>query len=340
MPDIEASVHESIDGVKGWNDVVTRSALGSFFHRSEWLRCIEEGTGMEACHVVATKDTNPVGVFPNFVKDIDRTPFRKLVSTTPGFGGPVVTSDERSVMDLLLERCGEVCGGGVITHKITALDSGYVKYGEYMESRGYAPNLELCRFEVDLARGWGDIREGMDSRKRGNLEKARERDPRVVEEGLSESNLREFHGVYGDAMDRVGGATLPLSFFLEVGGRLRDRTKLMSVFVDGERVGSHMYFLDDERDSLHHYFSAVLRDNFEYYPSELLHAHMMRWGIDNGYEAYDFGGTDPDYGAGLFQYKEEFGGRSIPLLSWEKTYSRVGWNTFRAGNYVYQRLVG
>lgn len=158
MPEHTSTLHDSIRTVNRnqWNDLVEQSDLGSVFHRYEWLLAIESGVEHIPTHVVVRKNGNPVGIFPNFVTDFDVPsyervlsllpaehipylpstsidtlspdvmPLKQLTSISPGFGGPVIVSDEMECLDLMFQQIPKTCGHSVISHKIKAKEPGYM----------------------------------------------------------------------------------------------------------------------------------------------------------------------------------------------------------------------
>ena len=120
MTNLKVEVHDSILDINKnqWNNLVEQSKLGSFFHRYEWLKSIEDGMGLEPRHIVVTKDECPIGIFPNFIHSIPKIPLRKLFSVEPGYGGPVIIGQEKQVLDLMLEKISKICKGNIIFHQV------------------------------------------------------------------------------------------------------------------------------------------------------------------------------------------------------------------------------
>lgn len=340
MTRLNVEVHNTISTISKnqWNNVVEQSRLGSFFHRYEWLKAIEDGIGLNPRHIMVLKSGAPIGVFPNFITKIENTPFSRLVSSSPGFGGPLISTDENEVIDLMFSSISNICSGSIISHLIKALDSAYIRYGQYLEGIGYKPNLKNTRFIIDLNEKWENIKSNVGRGKKRKIKNAYTQNFEVKDEEINSININQFYEIYKRAMGRVNGVIHPQSFFNNLERTLSKRVKIFSAIVDGVDVGKHLYFIDDEQFSLHHFFSAVDESNFKYYPSELLHAHAIQWGIENGYKYYDFGGTSAHFNNGLFKFKEEFGGKAVPTLTWEKSYSRLRWSLFRTGVYLYKKI--
>ena len=339
MSYLKVEVHKNICEINKdhWNNLVEQSKLGSFFHRYEWLKSIEQGKKLEGNHIIVMKDRNIVGILPNFVIGIKKTPFNQLASTVPGFGGPIIIGSEKEVLDIMLKTVSKICRKNIISHCITTLDFSYVRYNHYLIKNGYIPNLNYCRFIIYLNKNIVDIKSEMDKSKKSNLKKAHSNDFIIKDEKLDENNLKDFYKVYIKVMEKVGGDAHPLQFFLTLKNNLQERMKMFGVFVKKKQVGRHLYFLDKEQSSLHHFFSAIEESNFKYHPSELLHEYAIKWGINNNYKRYDFGGTGSKFNDGLFKFKEEFGGQVVPTLTWEKGYSHFRWTLFKIGRYIYNK---
>ena len=339
MSNLKAEVHDHINSINKnqWDNLVEQSQLGSFFHRYEWIKSIEDGIGLEAKHLIILKDNNLAGIFPNFKTRIIKAPFNQLISITPGFGGPIITGNEKEVLDLMLKTVSKMCRGNIILHCITTLSPGYQRYNLFLLKNGYQPNLDYCRFIIDLNNNWEEIKSNMKSGRRRILNKALKQNFEVYDERLNDSNIKDFYEKYKKVMDRLGEDAYPFEFFVCLKKRIEDRIKIFTAKVDGKQAGKLLYILDKEQSSLHYFFSAVEESNFKYHASELIHQYAIKWGIQNNYEKYDFGGTGSSFNDGLFKFKEEFGGQLVPTLTWEKSHSLIRWNLFKIGRYFYRR---
>ncbi|QLG61574.1 GNAT family N-acetyltransferase [Halorarum salinum] len=349
MTELTVSILDSIEDVNPnqWNNLVTQSDLGSLFHRHEWLRLVETALECEPRHVVVEKETNPVAVFPNFYDSIHvpgwheaarSLPVRELVSVAPGYGGPVIVGDEDACLELAFDALEDLRGIRTLFHRVRTNDLGYVRYGKTFAKNGYRPVGVNCRFRIDLERPWEEIRAGMDADHRRRLRSMRDRDVEYRDEPIDAGSLEETYAAYVNNVERAGGVAFPFAFFAGLADLLADRVKVFTVLVDGREVGRYLYLLDEEQSTLHYYFAAIGDEEcFADNPSQLLHAHAIRWGQEQGYRYYDFGGTGADYSDGVFRHKEGYGGEAVPTGQWQKGFSRLGWPAFRAARSLYRK---
>ena len=348
MADRDVRVVDSVDEVhpNQWNNVVTQSDLGTLFHRHEWVALIEDALGATARHVVVEKGGNPVALFPNIYWDIHvpgfedlarKLPVRELVSIAPGYGGPVVTGDEDTCLELAFDALSDLGGPTTLLHRVRTNDPDYTRYGKTFAKQGYEPVAVNCHHRIALSRDWDDIVADMDRSRRRALRKLEDRDAEVRAEPLEEDVLRETHADYVANVERAGGETFDYEFFAALAEHLGDRVRIATAVVDGREVGRYLYLLDEEQSAVHYYFAAIAdEEHFEDHPSELLHTETMRWAKEQGYRYYDFGGTGADFRDGVFRHKDGYGGEAIPTCQWQKGFSRLGWPAFKAARSVYR----
>ena len=173
-----------------------------------------------------------IGFIPNFVTDIKRTPFEQLTSISPGFGGPIIVTQEKDVLDLMLRNVHKICTGNIISHNISVLNLGYVRYGQYFEKNGYRPNLGICRFTINLNNNWEKIQSNMDKGRIYNLKKGQENDFEIKDEEINDKSLREFYKEYENTMIRLGGDLYPYSFFSSFGMQMGCRVKIFTTVIN------------------------------------------------------------------------------------------------------------
>jgi hypothetical protein len=320
-----------------WNHVVDQSEVGTVYHRYGWLRAIEYGTPHTPRHLLVSKKNNPIAIFPNFLVAAQGMPFHHLTSIARGPGGPIAITEEETAVQLLLEEVSDVSDGTVISNQIRTRGQEFTRYHGMLEENGYEQKLTDCDFELDISRDWEDILADMDSSRRRAIGQGHENEFEIVDEAITDETMSAFYDGFVAVMERVGGDPPPRQFFLELTA-FDDRVKVFSLRSDGRKRGSILVLLNDEQNTIRYQESAVETDHFEYNASELLHEHAIKWGRENGYDTYDFGGTNLDFRDGLFRFKEQFGARPVPALVWERGCSIPAWPAYRLGRYVYQRL--
>lgn len=298
-----------------WNHVVETAPYGTLFHRYEWLQAVEKGTNGEPRHLIASKKGNPIGVFPNVITSVG--PVKRLDSLYPGFGGPIAITDEEKVLETFLELVPQLCDRRILFSRFRSYNQAAVRNHHLYREFGYDLHVKWCRIAIDLTQGWDSLLEDMDRTRRRGIKRGHDHQFEISEEPVTTRSLSRFFDDYTAVMERSALPVLPHTFFLAL-RHLEDRLKLFAIEIEGNWRGWILCYRDDEQSTLHYAYSGVRQEHFEYHASELLHEHAIKWGIEHGYETYDLLRTPPDFRDGLFNFKEQFGGQIIPLLSWER----------------------
>ncbi|WP_410766628.1 GNAT family N-acetyltransferase [Haloferax sp. DFSO60] len=334
------SIHEFNENQ--WNNLVTHTEQGTLFHRHEWLAAVEDGLDYEPRHVVVSKDSNPIAIFPNFVSEltvpndvtnsvISALDISVMESGGIGHGGPIISTNERENIDRLFEALDSASDGRLLYHLISTYDLGHIRYGQYLRARGYEPNSNVATFLIDLSDGWEKILAEMDKSRRKDVRRAHEQEYQIDISTLG-TNIHQTYGMYEKNTERVDGNLIPFSFFETLRDYFGERIRVFTAYVDGNVKGKYIYLLDTENSTLHHWLSAIPdRDCYDFYPSELIHSRAIKWGIEQEFETYSFGGAGSHFDNSVFRFKTQYGAQPVPVLRWERGRNQLMWPLFKFG---------
>lgn len=140
----------------------------------------------------------------------------------------------------------------------------------------------------------------------------------AAEHGLTvefdEALLREVWQLYARSMRRLGSPNYPVRFFEDIMSAARGRCVVQLVRSGKRPVAGLVSFL--HRRTMMPYFVG-LDERVEIYGlSHFLYRESMRWGVENGFDTYDFGRSRID-NAGPFEFKR-FCGFEPTLLEYQR----------------------
>jgi predicted N-acyltransferase len=95
------------------------------------------------------------------------------------------------------------------------------------------------------------------------------------------------------------------------------------------------------KDVIYGWYGGVDRAFSSYTPSELLTWQILKWGAENGYRAYDFGGAgNPGQKYGVRDFKAKFGGRLVCYGRNTRVHAPVLMRLSTAGYSVLRHFIG
>ncbi len=90
---------------------------------------------------------------------------------------------------------------------------------------------------------------------------------------------------------------------------------------------------------VHDWYAGASNDSLSFYPNDFLVWYILKWGIENNYKVFDFGGAgkpDVEYGPRVF--KRRFGGELVNYGRYRLTYSPLKMKITDFGFKVYQKF--
>ncbi|MFB6105927.1 MAG: GNAT family N-acetyltransferase [Halobacteriaceae archaeon] len=323
---IEVTVHRTLDGVTPteWNAVVAeQSSTGSVFERYGWLRAHEAATGTGGRYVEVREDGTLVGVLAAVRRPVPGTGLRFLGPPRPGYAGPSIATDERAVLDALLDAVLVDRSWRTIGHLVKPSRSAALRYARNLRSRGYVPTVRSVEFLVDVDRPWDAVEGDFRRDTRRNLQTADERDVTTRRVEPTPADVDRFFERHREAMDRLDGEGASRALLQALRRHVPERILLFRASVDGEDVGQQFAVCDRERGQVHLLFPGWSEEGFAYESPTALYRAALRWAVDAEWAtACNLGETDPDHESGNFRYKEGFGGDLVPTVRWERVHSR------------------
>jgi lipid II:glycine glycyltransferase (peptidoglycan interpeptide bridge formation enzyme) len=71
----------------------------------------------------------------------------------------------------------------------------------------------------------------------------------------------------------------------------------------------------------------------------LLNWHVLKWGLENGYHIFDFGGAGkPNKNYGVREFKRQFGGKLVNFGRYSKIHSPIKMEIAKKGFEIYKKV--
>jgi serine/alanine adding enzyme len=249
-------------------------------------------------------------------------------------GGPLVKEGEIEALELLLQEYESLVGNSVLYTQIRNLWT-MVHLKSILEGAKYAyeDHLDIM---IDISRQEDEIWKNIDRKKRNRIRRA-------VKLGIYVRELVEVNdidGVYAILSDVYDYAKLPLvdkTMFVAAFEILRPLgwCKFFGAFSKETLVGTMCVL--PYKQCVYAWYSGSRPEYLNMYPNDLIPWEVFKWGRNNGYTKFDFGGAGkPGEKYGVRDYKKKFGGELVNFGRFQKvhkplkyTLAKVGFNTWR-----------
>ncbi|GJQ60485.1 MAG: GNAT family N-acetyltransferase [Candidatus Scalindua sp. AMX11] len=94
------------------------------------------------------------------------------------------------------------------------------------------------------------------------------------------------------------------------------------------------------KDAIYGWYGGMDRNFSYYHPTEMLTWHILKWGVENGYRVYDFGGAGkPDEEYGVRDFKAKFGGTLVNYGRNIRIHHPLRLKLSKSGYAVYRRFL-
>ncbi len=245
------------------------------------------------------------------------------------WGGPLLrinlTNQERyQVTDLILKEQTQIIKSKSIYMEFRNLwDTSTLK--EIFTENGYNYEEHL-NILIDLTEGEEALWRNM-SKKRRNAIRNATKSGLVTKPVLTEKDIRILHSIYKDV---YRNARIPLadeSLFVSSYRILKPKNMINHIIAyhDGEPIGAISTLLF--KKTIYDWYAGSFVKDRDKHPNDLLPWIAMKWGIERGYEIFDFGGAGkPTQKYGVRDFKMKFGGVVVNYGRYQSVFKK---NTLR-----------
>ena len=214
---------------------------------------------------------------------------------------------------------------------------GPLRQTDDWQSVGYEWHTHL-NYSIDLRAGEQPVWDGFASSRRRNVRQS-ERVGVLVRVAETPSEFDSFCDVLEENHRCLGIPLYPRAFFWSLWDVLVSRG-LLTCFVawkGGQLIGGRLILHYGPR--MYDWYASSLREFRSANADSALVWQILRWGIEKGYEIFDFGGAgDPDVEYGPREFKKLFGGEEMNVGRLRRTYSPLRTSIAERGFSFYQRL--
>jgi len=269
-----------------WDEFVSSSPSGTFFHLFGWQRVIKGVLGRDCSYLAARKSGEITGVLP--ISRVRSPLFGDcLVSLPLAVYGGVCAEDEASYRALLK-------AGGDLANRLG------VKYLEFRNRTemfsSELPGRDLyVTFTQDLTPGPEKLMKALPRDTRYAIRKG-------VKAGLiwtEDLTAEEFYDLFAKSVHRLGTPVFPRELFSALRGEFGKAVRVFGVRKGGVAIAGVLCFYF--RDQVIPYYSGALAEYNRDSPNSFMYWNLIEQSSQEGFREFDFGRSKR--GTGSYDFK-------------------------------------
>ena len=254
-------------------------------------------------------------------------------------GGPlfVVGVGDGDAFSALIEYYDEIVHEKVLYTEIRML-SAIPNFDLHISRNGYIFE-EHFNAHIGLDKPVGDIWSQIKRDKKRGIKKA-ETNGVTIEECKHKKEIQIFYDLVSETYKNAKIPLADISLFEAVFDLLVLMKRAVFLFAkyDDEYIATQVALMDN--NTIYAWYTGAIREYLSYHPGDLLIWHLLKYGVDNGYKRFDFGGggTKTEH-VNLREYKARFGAEFPEYGRYKKVYSPIKMKIAEKGFEVYKRVV-
>jgi lipid II:glycine glycyltransferase (peptidoglycan interpeptide bridge formation enzyme) len=238
--------------------------------------------------------------------------FSSLTTRAVVFGSVLFDLGDRGVRALGLlmnEYIKEADKNSIFTELRNIYDLGKVQ--TVCKNHGFFYEDHL-NYLIDLNRPVDSVFQSIGKRTRKNIRRGLNKDKVRIEEVNDKKQLDEslqlIQETYNLARIPLADRSLFDSAYDELAPK--DMVRFLVAYVEDTPIATSVELLHNQ--TIYGWYSGMNRDYSSHVPNELLMWNILKWGAENGYKLYDFGGAGkPEEDYGVRDFKAKFGGELV-----------------------------
>jgi len=299
---------ESIN-IDKWAEFVKHHDKRNVFQTPEMYFVYKKSGIYEPLVFTAMKGDTICGVVVAYILKEHKGLLGKFSSRAVIWGGPLVSSPE--VMHILLSKLNFHLKNKIVYTQFRNIFS-VENFRDSFESSGYffEDHQDIL---IDLTRGVDFIWENIHKNRKKEIKNGLKKGLNVTQVFLAEQDiLHDLYDLLQKLYKRIKLPVPPLTFFISAVNNL-EKTGYLKTFVakvEEKIVGFRMILTYG--GLIYDWYAASDQNYLNYRPNDVLPWEILKWGCENKYERFDFGGAGkPNEAYGVRDYKLKFGGSLV-----------------------------
>lgn len=318
-----------------WSDFVLSHPKGTIFQSPQMYDVFKESVNYEPVFLACINGNNELqGLIVSGIFSEKSGIAGSLIKRSIVVGGPLLRSS-----DLLLEFISnyeELVNDKAVYSRLVNL---YDMNNEFSGLKKL--NFEFkdhLNYKIDLSQPSELLWKNLHNTRRRQIRRGIRRGIRT-EVSFDVNNISDYYDILKQTYLNAGQPLLDLSYFESAYENLRPNKNLVffSAYDDNKLIGHRMVLAYN--NMLHDWYAGDLYDTRDLYTNDVLVWEVIKWGSENGYKDFDFGGAgEPDKEYGVREFKKKFGGTLVNYGNYLKVHQPIKYNLIQKAIPIYKKM--
>lgn len=253
-------------------------------------------------------------------------------------GGPLIKNDDPDVLDFVLKEYDKIIEKKAIYSQFRNLlgwgDSKKIFIKNGFE---YEDHLDVI---FDLNKSEDELLNEMSRNRKKGIRQSYKKGISIKKIDLTDEKM--FTKSYNTILDVYNRVKIPMpdvGFFKNAIYELHDKNIILALgaFVGDELIGVRIALC--YKSMIYDWYAGAKDEYLNYRPNDILPWEIIKWGVNNGYKIFDFGGAGkPGVLYGVRDYKKKFGGKLVNFGRFEKVHKSLLMELGKIGLNLYRKF--
>jgi lipid II:glycine glycyltransferase (peptidoglycan interpeptide bridge formation enzyme) len=322
-----------------WCRFVEEHPQGNIFHTPEMFQVFARAEGHQPKLWAATDDDGQVLalLLPVHITLINGLP-RRFTTRAVAYGSILYApgaEGQEALAVLLRAYRQEMKSSLLFTELRNTSDMSDAR--PMLRKNGFVYEDHL-NYLIDLNKPIEEVWQGIDKSCRKAIRRSMNKE--VITEELQDRDLVPIcYDLLQQSYKRAKVPLAALSLFESIFDILvpKGMAKLLLARVDDRYIATSVEM--PYKDTIYSWYAGYDRSYRSFYPNDILVWHILKWGVENGYRCYDFGGAGrPDEPYGVRDFKAKFGGQLTNFGRYTCVHAPALLALSRVGYQIYRKV--
>jgi len=324
-----------------WSEFVYNHPYGNIYQTPEIARVYKKTKNYKPVNLAVINDnTNEIlGILLGVLIKQKKGPFESFLTRSVIQGGPLFQDDSNgyNAATVLINEYDEITRRKGLYTEIRML-SAIPKFNSIISNCGYVYESHFNAIINIKKRSIEDLWKQIKRDKKRGIKKA-EQIGIIIKECNDKNDIRLVYELIRKTYMDVRMPLPDISLFESTFDILVPKRRALFLLAKykGKYIATQVALMDER--TIYAWYTGSEKIYISHHPGDLLIWHLLKWGVENGYSIFDFGGGGTKQkNKNLKEYKQRFGTEFPEYGRYKKIYSPIKYNISMFGFNAYRRI--